>query len=76
MPFLLIQIGEGDLGELASLTCGHGLGRGSEIGAGPRLDFDKNQGVLFLGDDIDLSQRTPIVAFDDLVFQLFELGDG
>lgn len=48
---------------------GKGLGH---RGVGEATNFDKGEGIVLLGDDIDLSKGATVVAFEDAVALLFE----
>jgi len=54
------------LPESLFLGAGNRLFRVAEIQAGVGSGFDKYQGVLVPGDDVNLTVRTTGIAFDDL----------
>ena len=73
---LLVQIDQGNFGELALLPLMDRGRRSPKVPSRPSFHFNKNQGIFIPGDDVDLSQGTFEVSLQDLVAQRLELTDG
>ena len=54
----------------------HRVGRGAIVAAGAGFDFDDDELVTLLGDQVDLSQTASPAAFQDLVAAFSELFGG
>jgi hypothetical protein len=58
---LLFLMADGQLG--VAIRCGT-----------PTLDFDEDQRIPFLGHDIDLSEHTSVISFNDPITGFCEMG--
>ncbi len=72
----LIEIGQGDLGELALLPLVDRGCRSAKILRGPGFHFDEDQSILIPRNDVDLPERTLEISLQDLILQGLELDDG
>ena len=74
MPFG--EVVEGYHGNLPLLRGTDGLAGITERFGTPALDLNERQNVPLFGDDVDLAEAAPVIAFKDPVSGLFQTGRG